>query len=137
MEAVDPTIGPSGYLRTGHLRPGHLCRLLRRVVGDPGPAHAAYGRDQRHFQRDNRRRPDRRRSCRAEGTGFNAWVSKGAGGIASALGGPSSIFGGFMVTQRMLAMYKKKEPALSPASKLRLKGRKIMDIANISAFAPT
>ena len=44
----------------------------------------------------------------ASGLGGNAWVSKGAGGIASALAAVN-IFGGFMVTRRMLAMYKKKE----------------------------
>jgi len=36
-----------------------------------------------------------------------AWISKGAGGLASALAAVN-IFGGFMVTRRMLAMYKKK-----------------------------
>ena len=36
------------------------------------------------------------------------WVAKGAGGIAVALAAVN-IFGGFLVTQRMLAMYKKKE----------------------------
>ncbi|MDV6329689.1 proton-translocating transhydrogenase family protein [Asticcacaulis sp. 201] len=43
----------------------------------------------------------------ANGGGLS-WVSKGAGGIASALAAVN-IFGGFMVTRRMLAMYKKKE----------------------------
>jgi NAD(P) transhydrogenase subunit alpha len=38
------------------------------------------------------------------------WVSKGAGAIAAALASVN-IFGGFLVTQRMLAMYKKKAPA--------------------------
>ena len=37
-----------------------------------------------------------------------AWVSKGSGALASALAAVN-IFGGFMVTRRMLAMYKKKE----------------------------
>ena len=36
------------------------------------------------------------------------WVSKGAGAVAAALAAVN-IFGGFLVTQRMLAMYKKKE----------------------------
>jgi NAD(P) transhydrogenase subunit alpha len=36
------------------------------------------------------------------------WVAKGAGGIAVALAAVN-IFGGFLVTQRMLAMYRKKE----------------------------
>ncbi|MGE0596553.1 MAG: proton-translocating transhydrogenase family protein [Hyphomonadaceae bacterium] len=36
------------------------------------------------------------------------WIAKGAGGLAVALASVN-IFGGFLVTQRMLAMYKKKE----------------------------
>ena len=36
------------------------------------------------------------------------WISKGMGGIAVALASVN-IFGGFLVTRRMLAMYKKKE----------------------------
>ncbi len=36
------------------------------------------------------------------------WIAKGAGAIAAALAAVN-IFGGFLVTQRMLAMYKKKE----------------------------
>ncbi|MAT33631.1 MAG: NAD(P) transhydrogenase subunit alpha [Ponticaulis sp.] len=36
------------------------------------------------------------------------WLSKGMGAVASALAAVN-IFGGFLVTQRMLAMYKKKE----------------------------
>lgn len=40
--------------------------------------------------------------------GGAAWVSKGSGAIAAALAGVN-IFGGFLVTQRMLAMYKKKD----------------------------
>ncbi len=46
----------------------------------------------------------------AQGGDASAWLSKGAGGIASALAAVN-IFGGFMVTRRMLAMYKKKEKA--------------------------
>ncbi|HWA00941.1 MAG TPA: proton-translocating transhydrogenase family protein [Caulobacterales bacterium] len=38
---------------------------------------------------------------------LSTWVAKGAGGIAAALAAVN-IFGGFLVTQRMLAMYKKK-----------------------------
>ena len=53
----------------------------------------------------------------------STWISKGAGGIAPTVWIPTgagalaaafaavNIFGGFLVTQRMLAMYKKKEPA--------------------------
>ena len=40
--------------------------------------------------------------------GASVWVSKGAGAVAAALAAVN-IFGGFLVTQRMLAMYKKKE----------------------------
>jgi H+-translocating NAD(P) transhydrogenase subunit alpha len=40
----------------------------------------------------------------------NTWIAKGAGAIAAALAAVN-IFGGFLVTQRMLAMYKKKERA--------------------------
>ena len=36
------------------------------------------------------------------------WVSKGAGAVAAGLAAVN-IFGGFMVTQRMLAMYRKKD----------------------------
>ena len=42
-----------------------------------------------------------------EGTS-NVWISKGAGAVAAAFAAVN-IFGGFLVTQRMLAMYKKKE----------------------------
>jgi NAD(P) transhydrogenase subunit alpha len=45
------------------------------------------------------------------------WLSKGMGGVAVALAAVN-IFGGFLVTKRMLAMYKKKEkPAAKPAGK--------------------
>jgi NAD(P) transhydrogenase subunit alpha len=40
--------------------------------------------------------------------GLNGWIAKGAGLLAVALASVN-IFGGFMVTRRMLAMYKKKE----------------------------
>ncbi|MEO8813474.1 MAG: proton-translocating transhydrogenase family protein [Caulobacteraceae bacterium] len=38
------------------------------------------------------------------------WISKAAGGAAAALAAVN-IFGGFLVTQRMLAMYRKKDKA--------------------------
>ena len=38
----------------------------------------------------------------------SVWISKGAGAVAAALAAVN-IFGGFLVTQRMLAMYRKKE----------------------------
>jgi NAD(P) transhydrogenase subunit alpha len=47
-----------------------------------------------------------------EGTGAasHVWVSKGAGAVAAGLAAVN-IFGGFLVTQRMLAMYRKKDKA--------------------------
>ena len=41
----------------------------------------------------------------------NIMISKGAGAVACGLASVN-IFGGFLVTQRMLGMYKKKAPAL-------------------------
>ena len=41
---------------------------------------------------------------------FNTWIAKGAGAVACGLASVN-IFGGFLVTQRMLGMYKKKAPA--------------------------
>ena len=38
----------------------------------------------------------------------NVWISKGGGALAAAFAG-LNIFGGFLVTQRMLGMYKKKQ----------------------------
>jgi NAD(P) transhydrogenase subunit alpha len=43
-----------------------------------------------------------------EAAAGSVWISKGAGAIAAAFAAVN-IFGGFLVTQRMLAMYKKKE----------------------------
>jgi H+-translocating NAD(P) transhydrogenase subunit alpha len=43
----------------------------------------------------------------------SAWISRGMGGVAVALAAVN-IFGGFLVTQRMLAMYKKKERTSAP-----------------------
>ncbi len=48
------------------------------------------------------------------------WISKGMGGVAVALAAVN-IFGGFLVTQRMLAMYKKKEKPATPAPKSEAK----------------
>ena len=44
----------------------------------------------------------------ADAQGGAIWISKGAGAVATALAAVN-IFGGFLVTQRMLAMYKKKD----------------------------
>jgi NAD(P) transhydrogenase subunit alpha len=43
----------------------------------------------------------------AAGFGGDGWIAKVLGGVAVALASVN-IFGGFLVTQRMLAMYKKK-----------------------------
>lgn len=53
----------------------------------------------------------------APGAGAGAvMISKGAGALAAALAAVN-IFGGFLVTQRMLAMYKKKDTAKKEAAK--------------------
>ena len=49
------------------LRAGLLRRLLCRLVGDAGAAHAADGGDQRHLLGDHRRRADRGRGGRRAG----------------------------------------------------------------------
>jgi NAD(P) transhydrogenase subunit alpha len=52
-----------------------------------------------------------------DGEGASAWISKGSGALAAALAAVN-IFGGFLVTQRMLAMYRKKErPSASKPAK--------------------
>ncbi len=49
--------------------------------------------------------------------GPNGWIAKGAG-VAAVTLASVNIFGGFMVTRRMLAMYKKKEkPKAAEAAK--------------------
>ena len=45
---------------------------------------------------------------RGAGDSGSVWVSKGAGALAATFAAVN-IFGGFLVTQRMLAMYRKKE----------------------------
>jgi NAD(P) transhydrogenase subunit alpha len=42
------------------------------------------------------------------GIGNGGWVAKGAGALATGLAAVN-IFGGFLVTQRMLSMYKKRD----------------------------
>lgn len=46
-------------------------------------------------------------AAKGEGGG-SLWISKGSGAAAAALAAVN-IFGGFLVTQRMLAMYRKKD----------------------------
>ena len=87
---------------------GLLRRLLCRLVGDAGAAHAADGGDQRDFVGHHRRRADRE-SAAAGGSASSKWLGLLAVVLASV-----NIFGGFAVTARMLAMYKKKE---RPAAK--------------------
>jgi NAD(P) transhydrogenase subunit alpha len=43
-----------------------------------------------------------------EAASLHVWISKGAGAAAAGLAAVN-IFGGFLVTQRMLAMYRKKD----------------------------
>ncbi len=43
-----------------------------------------------------------------DGEGVGAWIGKGSGALAAVLAAVN-IFGGFLVTQRMLAMYRKKD----------------------------
>ncbi|OYX36520.1 MAG: NAD(P) transhydrogenase subunit alpha [Caulobacterales bacterium 32-69-10] len=53
--------------------------------------------------------------------GATVWISKGCGAVAAGLAAVN-IFGGFLVTQRMLAMYKKKTPvAKAPIAKAEAK----------------
>ena len=47
-------------------------------------------------------------------SGADGWVAKGAG-VAAVTLASVNIFGGFMVTRRMLAMYRKKERPPAPA----------------------
>ena len=48
--------------------------------------------------------------------GHSVWLSKGAGAAAAGLAAVN-IFGGFLVTQRMLAMYRRKEKPAGSAGK--------------------
>jgi len=56
-----------------------------------------------------------------EASGPNAWIAKGAGVVAVTLASVN-IFGGFMVTRRMLAMYKKKERPAKPVEGAKASG---------------
>ena len=50
----------------------------------------------------------------AAASGDDGWIAKGAG-VAAVTLASVNIFGGFMVTRRMLAMYRKKERPPAPA----------------------
>jgi len=47
-------------------------------------------------------------AAKTEGDSPGAWLSKGSGAVAAGLAAVN-IFGGFLVTQRMLGMYRKKD----------------------------
>ena len=79
-------------------RARRLRRLLRRLAGDAGAAFAADERHQRRLDRHHRRRADRR------GPGRVSSFSKIMGFVAVTLASVN-IFGGFIVTQRMLQMF--------------------------------
>ena len=49
-------------------------------------------------------------------SGADGWIAKGAG-VAAVTLASVNIFGGFMVTRRMLAMYRKKEKPKAEAAK--------------------
>jgi len=82
------------------------------VERDPRPAHPAHGRDQRHFIGDHLSACLLAAAAHSPSGALTGSISisKGAGAVAAAFAAVN-IFGGFLVTQRMLAMYKKKEPA--------------------------
>jgi hypothetical protein len=92
-----------------HLRAGHLCGLPRGLDRHARAAHAADGRDQRHLGHRHRRRHAGRRADRNP-------LGKTMGVLAVALAAVN-VFGGFLVTRRMLEMFKKKEKKAPAACK--------------------
>ena len=103
--AIDPFVFRLAIFALAVLR-----RLLRRVVGDAGAAYAADVGHQRHFLGHRRRRASLGR-CRGDDFSTSGdgplWAARIFGFIALILASVN-IFGGFLVTERMLAMYKKK-----------------------------
>ena len=93
--------GAPVHLPADRLRARRLRRLLRRLAGDAGAAFAADERHQRGVERHHRRRDDRGRPGRASS------FAKIMGFIAVTLAAVN-IFGGFIVTQRMLQMFQRK-----------------------------
>jgi hypothetical protein len=87
----------------GHhrFRPGDLRRLLRRLACDPGAALAADVGHERDLLRYRRRCADRRRA----GGVRHVQIF----GLAAVVLASINIFGGFIVSQRMLAMFRKKK----------------------------
>ena len=99
--------GRSLRLPAVHLRAGGVRRLLRGVVGDAGAAYPADVGDQRDLLGDRGGRAlggrggaDRKRQRHDSGAGL---------GFVALTFASVNIFGGFLVTQRMLAMYQKKK----------------------------
>ena len=93
----------SHRLQPDHLRAGDLRRLPRGVDRDAGAAHAAHVGDQRDLGDHPGRRDAGRR---ARGVRLGRLGRRARGGAWRAI----NAFGGFLVTQRMLEMFKKKEP---------------------------
>ena len=90
------------------LRAGDLRRLLRGVGGDAGPAHAADVGDQRDLVGDRGRRAARGRRSRSSANDAGPFWARALGFVALVFASVN-IFGGFLVTQRMLGMYQKKK----------------------------
>ena len=85
------------------LRPGRVRRLPGRLERHPRAAHAAHERDQRHQLGDHRGRHYRDRRRDGGPAGLLGAIAVGLVAI--------NTFGGFMVTHRMLAMFRKKDEA--------------------------
>ena len=83
------------------LRPRGVRRLPRGLERDAGAAHAADERHQRHQLGDRRRRDPR---GRARARRFGSILGTVAVGLAAV-----NTFGGFLVSQRMLEMFKKEK----------------------------
>ncbi len=81
-------------------------RILRGLVGDAGAAHAVDERDECDFVGDRGRGVAGGWSLAIASAG--SYIAKIFGVLALAMASVN-IFGGFLVTSRMLAMYKKKE----------------------------
>ena len=89
-------------LRADGLRARRVRRLLRGLAGDAGAALAADERHQRGLERHHRRRADRGRARPSIS------FAKIMGFVAVTLAAVN-IFGGFIVTQRMLQMFQRKK----------------------------
>ena len=92
------------YLSVKHFRHGRICRLLCGLVGDAGFAHTTYVSHQCYFIGDYCRPAIGADVALMTKPVRSRWLGFGAVILASI-----NIFGGFLVTQRMLAMYRKKD----------------------------